>query len=188
MADWVDIDNTTIEPDAPLISSTMFALRDNPKAMAEGAPGAPRVEESAMAPASISIDKAASVTAGDVTRFAADDEVNTASTSFVTVVDETLANSGTSLRVTLNHRVTAGVATDRESEARVLRNGNVVASWKTTSTSDVSRSVDFGFSQGDRIRIQHRETSGDAGNSHISNMRFRTSGQGLWPGRGGYVY
>lgn len=43
MADWVDIDNTTIEPDAPLISSTMFALRDNPKAIAEGAAGAPKI-------------------------------------------------------------------------------------------------------------------------------------------------
>ena len=49
MADWVDIDNTTIEPDAPLISSTMFALRDNPKAIAEGAAGAPRVEKESLA-------------------------------------------------------------------------------------------------------------------------------------------
>ena len=48
MADWVNIANATIEPDAPLVSSTMFALRDNPKAIAEGAPGAPRVVDRAL--------------------------------------------------------------------------------------------------------------------------------------------
>jgi len=49
MTNWVEIANKTIEPDAPLISSTMFALRDNPKAIAEGAAGAPPVEKEALA-------------------------------------------------------------------------------------------------------------------------------------------
>lgn len=57
MTDWVDIDNTTIEPDAPLISSTMFALRDNPKAIAEGAPGAPRVVNAAITDGTIGAEK-----------------------------------------------------------------------------------------------------------------------------------
>ena len=48
MADWTDIQNDTIEPDAPLLSATMFALRDNPKAIAEGASGAPRIADGAL--------------------------------------------------------------------------------------------------------------------------------------------
>ena len=44
MADWRDIPNESIEPDAPVRSIDGFALRDNPIAIAEGAPGAPRVQ------------------------------------------------------------------------------------------------------------------------------------------------
>lgn len=48
MADYTAIDSATIEPNAPLISATMFALRDNPAAIAEGAAGAPRVQSAAL--------------------------------------------------------------------------------------------------------------------------------------------
>ena len=48
MADYTNISNATLEPNAPLISSTMLALRDNPTAIAEGAAGAPRVQSAAL--------------------------------------------------------------------------------------------------------------------------------------------
>lgn len=48
MADYTAIDSATIEPNAPLISATMFALRDNPIAITEGAAGAPRVQSAAL--------------------------------------------------------------------------------------------------------------------------------------------
>lgn len=44
MADYTNISNATLEPNAPLVSSTMFALRDNPTAIAEGAAGAPKID------------------------------------------------------------------------------------------------------------------------------------------------
>lgn len=44
MADWTDIPNASIEPDAPVRSIDGLAFRDNPIAIAEGAPGAPRVQ------------------------------------------------------------------------------------------------------------------------------------------------
>ena len=48
MADWRDIPNGSIEPDAPARSIDAFAFRDNPIAIAEGAPGAPRIQDSAL--------------------------------------------------------------------------------------------------------------------------------------------
>lgn len=43
MADWKTIPDTDVDPDAPVTSELMYALRDNPVAIAEGATGAPRV-------------------------------------------------------------------------------------------------------------------------------------------------
>lgn len=43
MADWKNIPDTDVDPDAPVTSELMYALRDNPVALAEGAVGAPRV-------------------------------------------------------------------------------------------------------------------------------------------------
>lgn len=43
MADWKNIPDTDVDPDAPVTSELMYALRDNPVAIAEGAVGAPRV-------------------------------------------------------------------------------------------------------------------------------------------------
>ena len=41
MADWKTIPDTDVDPDAPVTSELMYALRDNPVAIAEGAVGAP---------------------------------------------------------------------------------------------------------------------------------------------------
>ena len=43
MADWVDIADSALDPDAPLTSELAYAWRDNPIAIAEGSPGAPRI-------------------------------------------------------------------------------------------------------------------------------------------------
>jgi hypothetical protein len=63
MADYTAIANATIEPNAPLISATMFALRDNPTAIAEGASGAPRIVNAAIQNATIGAEKLQSGTA-----------------------------------------------------------------------------------------------------------------------------
>jgi hypothetical protein len=43
VADWTTIPDTTFEPGAPAKGRDMRFLRDNPIAIAEGAPGAPRI-------------------------------------------------------------------------------------------------------------------------------------------------
>lgn len=48
MADWVDIQDSAVDPDAPVTSELAYAFRDNPIALAEGAAGAPRIQFGAM--------------------------------------------------------------------------------------------------------------------------------------------
>lgn len=48
MADWVDIVDSALDPDAPLTSELAFAWRDNVIALAEGSPGAPRIATRAL--------------------------------------------------------------------------------------------------------------------------------------------
>lgn len=43
MADWTTIADTAVDPDAPVTSELGYAWRDNPIAIAEGAPDAPKV-------------------------------------------------------------------------------------------------------------------------------------------------
>ena len=47
MADYRSIDDSEVDPDAPVTSDLAYALRDNPIAIAEGASGAPRVQMAA---------------------------------------------------------------------------------------------------------------------------------------------
>ena len=48
MADWTTITETATDPDSPVTSGLIKALRDNPSAIAEGASGAPRIDRPAM--------------------------------------------------------------------------------------------------------------------------------------------
>lgn len=48
MADYRTIDDAEVDPDAPLTSSLGYAFRDNPIAIAEGATGAPRIQDGAL--------------------------------------------------------------------------------------------------------------------------------------------
>ena len=48
MPDYRVVADSEVQPDAPVTSSLGFALRDNPAAIAEGAPGAPKVRSGAL--------------------------------------------------------------------------------------------------------------------------------------------
>ena len=48
MATWTTIPDSSIEPGKPIRSIDGIALRDNPIAIAEGASGAPRIEDAAL--------------------------------------------------------------------------------------------------------------------------------------------
>lgn len=55
MADWTTITETATDPDAPVTSTLIKALRDNPSAIAEGASGAPKIVRSALKTATGSV-------------------------------------------------------------------------------------------------------------------------------------
>lgn len=46
MADWVNISDSALDPDAPLTSELAYAWRDNVEALAQGATGAPYISQS----------------------------------------------------------------------------------------------------------------------------------------------
>ena len=48
MAIWTDIPDVNLEPDKPILSTDVIALRENPKAIAGGATGAPRIQTAAI--------------------------------------------------------------------------------------------------------------------------------------------
>lgn len=45
MADWTDIDVNTLLPGEPVTSAIMLALEENPRAIADGAAGAPKIAD-----------------------------------------------------------------------------------------------------------------------------------------------
>ena len=57
MATWTDIQTTVLEPGKPVRSVDGLALRDNPVAIAEGAVGAPRIVNAALANATLGAEK-----------------------------------------------------------------------------------------------------------------------------------
>lgn len=69
MANWTDIPDSVLEPAKPIRSIDGLALRDNPVAIVEGAPGAPRIQNPAYGETSISFDK---LFTGAATRFGSD--------------------------------------------------------------------------------------------------------------------
>lgn len=59
MADYLPINPTEIEPEAPLTSSLAARWSNNPIAIAEGAPGAPRIQTNAIANGAVTAAKLA---------------------------------------------------------------------------------------------------------------------------------
>jgi len=57
MADWTEINDSRLEVGKPARSIDIMALRDNPIAIAEGAPGAPRIQTAGMQDRAVTDDK-----------------------------------------------------------------------------------------------------------------------------------
>jgi hypothetical protein len=48
MATWTELPQTNIEPEKPIRASDVWAIYQNIKALAEGAPGAPKIQKAAL--------------------------------------------------------------------------------------------------------------------------------------------
>ena len=62
MADWTDIPDDNLAPNAPARSADMIAMRDNTTAQAEGATGAPKTQTAAIDDDAVTSDKLAETT------------------------------------------------------------------------------------------------------------------------------
>ena len=61
MAVWTDISDAVLEPGKPIRSVDGIALRENPKAIAEGAAGAPKIQEAALDASVVTTNKIANL-------------------------------------------------------------------------------------------------------------------------------
>lgn len=172
MADYTAIDSATIEPNAPLISATMFALRDNPIAITEGAAGAPRVQNMALASDAVKQNVIMSSAPGDtIVCHLCQGTAITASTSFgnknVSGSDTFWATVlvGGRVRVKYRQRAMGGSG----SIARLFVNSGNVKSDSIGDGEDVDRVIDIDVNRGDQITLQHVITGTFDGTSRISD-------------------
>ena len=157
MADYVEILDTQIEPDAPLTAVLAGQWRDNCIAIAEGAAGAPRVRTLAMQPPS----------AGDnhiIMRLQEADRFTDNSDYPVTGLNNRASSTqhlgftalvAGVIRCYLQHRVTSSFG-GHSSNVRILKNRSTVQSWSTTSDSYQTRTVDVSVDVGDVVIFQNR--------------------------------
>ena len=155
MADWTTIADTQVDPNAPVTSELMTALRDNPIAIAEGAVGAPMISTAALKGS----------TAGTANLIMRLQEVTTAASSSGYIDpgyhnrNDDRAHLGVTCLVAgtitayLEH---AQVAVGLTSFVRVLKNGVVVQEWSTTSATYQVRQVNISVDVGDAIIFQMR--------------------------------
>ena len=160
MTDFVTRDDTNLGVGRILTSPTLYALYDNPIAIAEGAAGAPRILGEAIevienlpvvtvaAADTYTIDLGLTRVSGNLTN---------STNSFVTAFTITINNYTGGMRFRASHSSSDGTTSTLE----ILKNGAVQQTFTTTSTSPVARSRDVVIAPGDIITWRHRmNTSG----------------------------
>jgi hypothetical protein len=175
MADWTDQDPNSLLPGQPWTSAKALAAFENPVAIAEGAPDAPRIVSPAL-----------------VAPVAGDDFILWRQDAAVSVNVDTFPDVGLhryfsasshvgflclvpgSIRCTFDHRVDAAGTT---SSVRIIKNGTQLQLWSTSSTSFVARSLDVTIDTGDQVIFQHVR-SGD-GNGIWRNLRASSTTKNL---------
>ena len=178
MTTYVTIPNSDIDQDSPVTQPLMTALRDNPIAITEGAASAPRIVGKAatkfadMPVLTVSAADTQNIIYGVTSTLGT---TATTSTSYVTArtitFDAVAKHTGTA-RFKASHRTTGSFG--NTSSLRLLKNGSSVATWTTTSTSFVTRSVDVSFTSGDTFVWQHL-TSSSSQTSYVSSSTYITA-------------
>jgi len=101
MTDWTNLTDNELSIDQPVTQEKMLALRDNPKAMAEGASGAPEIQTAALANSAVTTDKISNsaVTAAKISSSAvttdkiSNSSVTTAKLNNSAVTNDKISNS-----------------------------------------------------------------------------------------------
>ena len=170
MTAYTTITNALVAVGAKPFATTIQALRDNPLAIAEGDPTAPKIQGSAVArdfnnglavvtvaAGSIGIQQGQGFVAGTIT--------TTSLTNVVAGRFTIKAYTGT-LRFTWSHAGTGGFTSTLE----VFKNNVLVQSYSTTSTTFILRTNDIAIVPGDVVEWRHR-TSNAGGASQTSTSQ-----------------
>lgn len=174
---WTTISNLLVAVGAKPFATTIQALRDNPVAIAEGAPNAPRI----LLPALERLRPGTSI------RFR-DDSVSTLTSSIFTTIatfQPGFMQAGT-VTIAFEHSVISST-----SEVRIYRFRGGTATLLTTistgSTGYVAQTYNVDVQPGDVIFLQHRNTSGST--SNVRNKRLQVDAATYyWPANTfGYV-
>jgi hypothetical protein len=182
MADYTLIDPNTLLPGEPWTSAKALAAFENPEAIAEGAPGAPRVQGLAIASEYnglpvVTISAADTVALGE----GMDARVGTLTTTSteVVVISYRVPSYTGSARFRCSHVSAGGHA----AFLRLYKNGVLVQDFSTISNTPVLRTVDLTFVSGDLIewRLQS-QTSGSVSASpgNVTANDGYVSKQAFW--------
>lgn len=164
MADWTTPPWSQLVAGKPWTDEKAAAAFENPIAIAEGAPDAPRVRIGALQ----------RLNPGDAVRVRSDAEV---SGNAITGIAFAFLQQGT-IRVSFQHRNiqgNSGAATVVRTRAGV----DTVLATFANSSSYVTRTVDCPVSPGDRLSVVNL---GDGFTSYLRNCRMQTGGEDVFPG------
>lgn len=171
MPGYTNISNALVAVGAKPFATTIQALRDNPIAIAEGEPGAPRLLLSALE----------RLTPGTSIRMRADTVHSVSGTNFVTVPNFDLAfiQAGT-VRIAFEHRVNINNISEVRIYLRRAGTSSVLTTISQGGSTFVQKTYDLNVQPGDLVFLQHRNTSSSV--SEIRNVRLQVDdGVFFWP-------
>ena len=162
MADYNPIAGVETDPEAPPTTTLFKRLEENPRAIAEGADGAPPVLHKALGEDL----EAGSFLAWEASQGGAQDLI-------------TSHQVGT-IRVQFNQRWTGN--SQSFAIARIRVNGSIQGTWNTASNSSVARTIDIAITRGDKVSIETGTgPNPGTGPSIVSQIRILTNGQLIMP-------
>lgn len=165
MADYTTITDAQVDPEAPITSELMSALRDNPIAIAEGAAGAIRVTLKAIEVLS----------AGDTIRLSKDTTIS-GTGSEITLISLPLIQRGT-IRGYVEISEPASVTTTAYFKRQRDGVTTTLSTVSTTLSAFTSFTYDFSVLPGDRLYISFL---GPGSSQQARNARFLTNGENIW--------
>lgn len=163
---WTTISSLLFGVGKPITSAIGLALYENPKAIANGDSGAPRIFGQALAREGNGLT-VLTVTAADTTTLTvgigsvSGTTTNSTATEVVASTYTISLYAGT-LRFHASHGSSSGTAT-----LLLYKNGTLVSSFSTTSAGPVARTVDMSVSVGDVVEWRHIGGGGVGGTSTV---------------------
>jgi len=164
MAEYTDIALSALLPGEPWTAGKALAVYENPIAIAEGAIDAPRILLTALE----------RVTAGTIIRSRIDESLSVGESMSVQRFFFNFIQTGV---VRVSYTMTA-LNANTVGSVRRIRNG--AETTLVSNNSSGTYTVDAAVLPGDTIRIMM--TTSIIGGGSLSNCRFQTGGENLWPG------